>query len=1114
MGFAGIYTAIYDYKPQAENELEISEGDLLYILDKASDDGWWKAKKKATDEDDEEPIGLVPNNYVEEARPIRTARSLYDYTRQTDEEVSFPEDAELKVFDISDPDWTLVQMNSEYGFAPSNYIELAEETEPATTSSPPPMPLPEGTDNRETESEGILTPHSVSSPIESPAAALAGILNKQQASSSSAHTRAVPAPPVELSQSPPTALTPQASDEDESPPPALPQRPISRASPPREPISPPEEDPYPTRREVPAPRPQYTSLREETSPGIRPSPPYSRIDVRDREKLHSPSAVSPSGYHIYNISEMISIMGKRKKMPTTLGINIATGTIFISPENSEDGPNQEWTADRLTHYSIEGKHVFLDLVRPSKSVDFHAGAKDTAQEIVSALGEIAGGYRAEGLREVIAAGTTGGKKKGQILYDFMAQGDDEVTVAVGDEVIILDDTKSEEWWMVRRMKNGQEGVVPSSYIELTGVATPEESSYRGVNAGLPVVEQNRREEERLARESARKSRRNDSGSGEVGSGMKLPNRASSLFIHDDGNKRSQRHKRDSRSSKQKPDSSKTRKWTDRTGTFTVVAEFIGLTDGKIHLHKQNGVKIAVPVAKMSIEDLEYVERATGESLDEDKPLSDIRRRSQMPQEKSKPIGASIKKEPDYDWFDFFLKAGVGPHLCERYAHNFAKDSMDESVLPDITADTLRTLGLKEGDTLRVMRYLDDKYNRKSKARNVSFGGEEVIGNGEEAGGLFSGPGGALRNNTRKGRPAPPVQTSDVVDPKAFSLNDPSKPASSAGKESSQVSSPAREKDEPKGFEDSAWEVKHPKVSASSTTPSSMTVTQTQAQPTLTGAMADLSLLQEPLQPTKTSQTPQPSQPTVPQPQPQPFSFHKESHPAQCPQRTISHNLLPRYEAKGSSLATAARNNPHFLPPNNAGTLGPAPLQPQLTEFPQTAPHLAPPGHSLAELNQQRLQQSQLQPQPTGFAPPGFGIGQYGNQLAPQPTGFMLQQQTPFSNGPQRTGFQALAPQQTGYPPFSQPPAQPMPTGSINSLLPPPLQPQQTGINGFGGTSTFTPPPAPPIPELPAAPLQPQKTGPAPPVRFGVHKDIKKLTPQPTGLKANLAQATPSNPFGF
>jgi hypothetical protein len=66
MGFLGVYTALYDYQPQGENELDIREGDLLYVLEKSSEDDWWKAKKKAVEEDDDEPVGLIPNNYVEE----------------------------------------------------------------------------------------------------------------------------------------------------------------------------------------------------------------------------------------------------------------------------------------------------------------------------------------------------------------------------------------------------------------------------------------------------------------------------------------------------------------------------------------------------------------------------------------------------------------------------------------------------------------------------------------------------------------------------------------------------------------------------------------------------------------------------------------------------------------------------------------------------------------------------------------------------------------------------------------------------------------------------------------------------------------------------------------
>jgi len=241
---------------------------------------------------------------------------------------------------------------------------------------------------------------------------------------------------------------------------------------------------------------------------------------------------------MYNINEMVSVMGKRKKMPTTLGINLKTGTILIAPERVQDGPSQEWTADKMTHYSQESKHVFIELVRPSKSVDFHAGAKDTAQEIVSALGELAGAVRAEGLREVIMAGTGHEQKKGVMLYDFMAQGDDEVTVGVGDEVIVLDDSKSEEWWQVRRLKNGKEGVVPSSYIEITGTvpAPASSSSTSGVNAGKSTVAQNRLEEERLTKEAVRAAMKDESRrQSEVGPGMRLPERNSSLSARDSSN---------------------------------------------------------------------------------------------------------------------------------------------------------------------------------------------------------------------------------------------------------------------------------------------------------------------------------------------------------------------------------------------------------------------------------------------------------------------------------------------------------------------------------------------------------------------------------------------------
>ncbi|KAI7581260.1 hypothetical protein KC343_g20443, partial [Hortaea werneckii] len=457
---------------------------------------------------------------------------------------------------------------------------------------------------------------------------------------------------------------------------------------------------------------------------------------------------------------------------------------MISPEKSKDGPSKEWSAEKLTHYSIEGKHVFVELVRPSKSVDFHAGSKDTAQEIVAHLGELAGAVRAEGLREIYTAASgsgSGGLRTGKMLYEFMAQGEDEVSVAVDDEVVVLDDSKSEEWWMVRRLRNGKEGVVPSSYVEVTGTLPRSGGDgVSGLASARSTVEQNRMEEERLTRESA--------GVGKGSRGSTIPERGSSLA--GDEARRSSRadHGKSSRSSKDapksKPNMDRVRTWTDRSGTFKVEAEFIGLREGKIHLHKLNGVKIAVPVSKMAVEDLEYVEDVTGKSLDEDKPLSDIKRRSTQKKNKeresssarerngsSAAAGASVqppqpKKEDEYDWFDFFLSCGVNPQICERYANAFSKDEMGPEILPEVNEQLLRTLGLKEGDILRVMKTLDNKYGRKKGVEGGALPqmvGDQGTGSGAASpsatggeGGLFSGPGGALRNNTRKGRPAPAV----------------------------------------------------------------------------------------------------------------------------------------------------------------------------------------------------------------------------------------------------------------------------------------------------------------------------------------------------------------------
>ena len=67
MVFLSVCVALYQYVPRDDGELAIEEGELVYILEKSTEDDWWKATKKASGGERDDPIGLIPQTYVEEA---------------------------------------------------------------------------------------------------------------------------------------------------------------------------------------------------------------------------------------------------------------------------------------------------------------------------------------------------------------------------------------------------------------------------------------------------------------------------------------------------------------------------------------------------------------------------------------------------------------------------------------------------------------------------------------------------------------------------------------------------------------------------------------------------------------------------------------------------------------------------------------------------------------------------------------------------------------------------------------------------------------------------------------------------------------------------------------
>lgn len=770
--FIGVYIALYDYEAQNEEELSIKENDLLYLLETSETDDWWKVKKRVLDADVEEPVGLVPKTYIEPAPVVASAVSLYDYDKQTEEELTFTEGTKFDVYDLSDPNWTLGGIdNKEFGFVPANYIEISSGSSAAV---------------------GGATPTAANAPL--PSIPTTATSNSQAYGSVSA-TNNFPLPPQRSDRL-------SATPELEAPAPKVATRTAN--------IDSPTNDSYEDSRngnnrntnnnnydygdddDVEAPPPMPSRPRGNTASSSR-SNRNNRSPSKNDDNSNSDELFS------WNVHE---IDGRRKRKAR---LAIGQTSIFVTSDGA--ATSEEWSIRDLINYSNERKHVFLEFKNPTASFEFHAGSKDSADAIMSILGDLKGMNSVNALKDVKeAAIPTNGKKRGKVLYDFEAASPDELTVNESDTVVILNDKKSKEWWMVQNANTGKTGVVPSNYIKIT-------SQGKNNNEGSSSTSATGRFRSLFSRKSSSnlKEAANDDDSNDYGlSPKKNKNRNRSNSNRNSNNdaelqkeqqalerereelerqrrrqsrkerelrdreerervRRADERERERRSGRvkeqktggasstsaskdgSKPNTHRVRTWIDRSGSFKVEAEFLGCSDGKVHLHKVNGVKIAVAAQKLSVEDLEYVERITGMSLESYKysakksssnaQEAPKREEKQREKELSRPSSASNNKGPVFNeklydyWFNVFVESGVDANVCDRYARNFANEQMDESVLEDITPSLMRTLGLREGDILRVSKHIDAKFGKNTAATIPASNG------------LFSSADGSLKNNT-------------------------------------------------------------------------------------------------------------------------------------------------------------------------------------------------------------------------------------------------------------------------------------------------------------------------------------------------------------------------------
>jgi hypothetical protein len=210
----------------------------------------------------------------------------------------------------------------------------------------------------------------------------------------------------------------------------------------------------------------------------------------------------------WSISEL---EGKKKKKGT---LGVGNGAVFFASDTDKVGLISErdqktcchanGQCDQMTpvkQYKItelslvsqtSSKNIQLTFSSLSEPLTFHCGSSSNASAILAKLetSKVAAGEALE-----MAAATGAGSSDEEdvasepksvrwaaaptpaasvlsatVLYDFDAQGEDELSVQENESVVIMD-KENDEWWTVRNA-SGQEGVVPAQYVQLEDGTAP------------------------------------------------------------------------------------------------------------------------------------------------------------------------------------------------------------------------------------------------------------------------------------------------------------------------------------------------------------------------------------------------------------------------------------------------------------------------------------------------------------------------------------------------------------------------------------------------------------------------------------------------------------------
>ncbi|KAI9262560.1 hypothetical protein EDC94DRAFT_608483 [Helicostylum pulchrum] len=1062
MKYVQVSKALYDYEARTEDELSIRQDDVLYVIDKEDQD-WWKAELKQVTGEEQGPIGLVPAEYMQEVTPIGRVRAEYDYVAQQEEELSFEEGEEMDLLETDDPDWYLVKLaNGQIGLAPSNYVESIEQTEPHSAVAPVPA---------------IHPPNVVSAPQLPPSPQAQPILAQQTGG---------------------------------------------------------------TQREVIADDAQSWNVHEYDAAKKKKKKGKGNLYIGNGMLCYGSETDKSLPVQQYPILDVTKYLFDGKNLH--IEVNGSKNAVLDLQASSKSeakailakiADSTRIAQQSATHLSQQQRQM----AAPATPIVMSAPPLPTAP--------IQQQQQEEEEEEEEESNCV--PKWGISIYSFTAEGGDELSVEENEQIYVLDYERTDGWWRVqkvdgdtglvpssyvqfddeeeadddtpvvaagaavgtaaaaaaaahsrmdnveeiRRKREEEERILQQKRIAQEEERELQRRKDQEERARLEEEAKRRREEEKRREEEERERRK------QVQEAAKRAEAARQKQIEEDYRRKEVERKatlaRSASSSAAKsnnrhenlpkPDTSKIRTWTDRSGSFRVEAQFIDFHNGKLRLHKLNGVKIDVPVEKMCQEDVRWVDNhtknmANQQQQEEATPAMPARPAQQQP---SKPPQKKLNER--WDWFDWFMIIGIPMQASLQYASAFKQEKLDDSDIPNLTHKQMKTLGLKEEHVRRVERFIEtgqpedasEEGSNKPKEQSQIEKDEELARKlqreweSSEAG----SKGKAASSNAR---PRPNVSAPKDIHPDLLDFIGTQLTSSDTGK----GKEPEKAQGDLVGFNDDAWAPRagsspivtmspmKATASAPAAAPAGPTPEQTKAAEAERKRIAEEEQIQK-IQLMSLQRQAQEQQKQLEQLQQltkQQLELQKQlaMQTGSQQQQHQQQAQMQQVQQQQQHIQQQLAQQPSQLQPSFAMQPQHTAMQPQAMQSQQTPTGRARPtaGNrlnsdiSLGQWQPNQAAQTGFQQQPaqTGF-----------QQQQPAQTGFQQQQpaQTGFQQQPMQTGFQQqqpqqaswqaqqLQPQMTGFPPGSQVIgqagySQPMATATVplSSILPQPLQPSAAG----------------------------------------------------------------------